>query len=594
MNRSASVDVVNCESVGLSQALRTINRLPRWLASGLGLWLVPTLASPGLAAERIIISYGPLQRSIPIEYIETYAQEGRIEGGLRTYTRYFDDAQLVQLRDILTNSIDLDVVAVSQFLYTEQGETLLQRLGEVIRTESNLSGFYAIRAALILAAAEPEGLTPLNVLKQFPLEGIRIDLARALQDLSSLETLIGQTQEAVAAIAQQSEVEASESIAELALLPDLEDPGPFAFRTETMQLVDGRRNRSFPADIYLPIQNSAAASTTPVIVISHGLGSDRSTFAYFARHLASYGFAVAVPEHPGSNAQQLQSLVSGRANQVTAPDEFINRPLDITYLLDQLERFARENPSQFGQLNLQQVGVMGQSFGGYTALALAGGGINFTQLSTDCPPIDSFNLSLLLQCRATELPQPTVDLKDDRVKAIVAVNPIGSSILGEADFQAIDIPVMLVTSTADTVSPALPEQIRPFTWLNSSDKYLLMLEGGTHFSTIDVPNPESEIVAIPPQVIGPDPALARSYLNVLGLAFFATYTQNRPEYRAYLNAGYVRSISRATLPLNLIRSLTPAQLAQALQEELPPTPDQAPAAPGETPDLQTEADLSQF
>jgi len=42
-----------------------------------------------------------------------------------------------------------------------------------------------------------------------------------------------------------------------------------------------------------------------VIVISHGLGSDRTSFEYLATALASY-FA-AVPEHPGSNAQQLRT-----------------------------------------------------------------------------------------------------------------------------------------------------------------------------------------------------------------------------------------------------------------------------------------------
>jgi predicted dienelactone hydrolase len=110
-------------------------------------------------------------------------------------------------------------------------------------------------------------------------------------------------------------------------------------------------------------------SQSPVIVISHGLGSDRTSFEYLAQHLASYGFAVAVPEHPGSSAEQLRSLLAGRAKTVAEPNEFINRPLDIKYLLNQLARLDASNSSF--QLNLQQVGVIGQSFGGYTALALA-------------------------------------------------------------------------------------------------------------------------------------------------------------------------------------------------------------------------------
>ena len=38
-----------------------------------------------------------------------------------------------------------------------------------------------------------------------------------------------------------------------------------------------------------------------------------------------------------------------------------------------------------------------------------------------------------------------------------------------------------MASSADTVAPALPEQIRPFTWLTTPNRYLLVLEGGNPF-----------------------------------------------------------------------------------------------------------------
>ncbi|MEH1835006.1 MAG: hypothetical protein V7L29_23845 [Nostoc sp.] len=42
----------------------------------------------------------------------------------------------------------------------------------------------------------------------------------------------------------------------------------------------------------------------PWLYISHGVASDCSTFVYLVEHLASYGFAVAVLECPGSNAER--------------------------------------------------------------------------------------------------------------------------------------------------------------------------------------------------------------------------------------------------------------------------------------------------
>jgi predicted dienelactone hydrolase len=294
-------------------------------------------------------------------------------------------------------------------------------------------------------------------------------------------------------------------------------------------------------------------------VISHGLGSDRTTFRYLAEHLASHGFAVAVPEHPGSNAQQFQALISGTVSEVAAPSEFVDRPLDIKYLLDDLTRRARSDP-RYGRLNLEQVGVLGQSFGGYTVLALAGAPINFEQLQKDCgvQALDStFNLSVLLQCRANALPRLNYNLQDPRVKAIVAIDPIDSSVLGQAGFEQISIPTMMVAGSADTVAPALPEQIQPFTWLKTPDRYLVLIDRGTHFSTLEETN---DSVPLPPEVEGPTPVIARRYMNALSLAFFQTYIANQPSYRSYLSASYAQRISQDPLRLSLVRSLSADQL----------------------------------
>ncbi len=530
-----------------------------------------------LGADRLTATYGVLERSVSIDSLSVYANDGSIEGDFKDYVRYLEPEQLDNLRRILRTKANLTPVAVAQFLYTEQGEALLRRLGEVIRTDSHLSGFYAIRAAMIQAAADPAGLTPLNILKQFPLPNIRIDLERTIQILGDLDTLVRQTQSAIALIDQQSVLEASaEPWTPLPNLPDLRSAGSNTWQKRTLRFNDPNRasqNRSFLADIYLPIPPQTNA---PLIVISHGLGSDRTTYAYLARQLASYGFAVAVPEHPGSSSQQIQALISGGANEVTAPTEFVNRPLDIHYLLDQLETLSQTDPRFAGRINLKQVGVVGQSLGGYTALALAGAEINQKQLTQDCQNTDTLNLSLLLQCRALQLPPTEPTFRDDRVKAVIAINPIGSSLLGKTDLSKIKIPVLIISGTADTVAPALPEQILPFTWLQTPDKYLMLLEGGTHFSTINAPTAASQNnqVQLPPEVIGPNPKLAYLYLKAIGTAFFKTYVAEEPQYRTFLSAGYVSSISQKSFPTMFVRSLTAAQLAKIFREvplEPPPS-----------------------
>ncbi|MFN6580992.1 MAG: alpha/beta hydrolase [Aulosira sp. ZfuVER01] len=517
---------------------------------------------PALSAERLTFYYGLLEQSIPIKSLDTYAKTGKVDEDLSTYTNSINKKQLTQLRKVLVTPISLNATEVSQFLYTPIGERLLTNLGKVIQTESHLSGFYAIRAALILAAAtDPKGFTLLDVLQKFPANSISINLARSLEIVDTLQDLVNQTQAAVALINQQSQQQATTvSALKVAPLIDIRKAGSFTWQKQTITLNDVSRSRTFPADIYLPMTQTPS----PVIVISHGLGSDRQSFAYLAEHLASYGFVVAVPEHPGSNSQQLQALLSGITDRVTNPREFVDRPLDVKYLLDELTRLSQSNPAFRGHLNLDQVGVVGQSYGGYTALALAGAKINLAQLKKDCPsPEDTLNISLFFQCLAVRLPQGQYNLSDPRVKAIIAINPVDSQIFGQASLSQIKIPVMIVSGSNDTVAPALPEQIKPFTWLTTPNKYLVLINGGTHFSTI-VESPNA-VVPVPTQVIGSSPELARSYVNALSVLFFKTYAAQQPSYNSYLNSDYINTISHKPLPLSLIKSLNSQELQQAFK-----------------------------
>jgi predicted dienelactone hydrolase len=539
-----------------------------------GLLPVFLCTPPALAAERLYVSYGLLERSISLSALRTYAETGAIEDDdLFVYLQYVKDPKILQeLRKGLNTPADLSSVAVSQFLYTPQGIVLLRRLGQVIQPESRDkdAAFFAIRAALILAADDKKrGLSPLNVLEKFPTRGLRIDIFRSLEIARDLEQLVNTTNKRTVAINQQALQAAAANPLPGSTIPDLISRGPLSWQKESINLIDRSRvlglaagqQRIFPADIYFPqlSRDKSQPGRVPVVVISHGLGSDRSTFAYLAEHLASHGFIVAVPEHPGSNSQQTQALLTGTVSEVAEPTEFIDRPLDVKFLLDELGRKALTD-ARYAQMNLQQVGVLGQSFGGYTTLALAGAPINFAQLKQDCPVEkleNTLNISLLLQCRAEVLPQKPYQLNDARVKAIIAINPIASIVLGQAGLSQIQIPTMMVSGDADTVSPALPEQIIPFSWLQNRDRYLVMVNRGTHFSTLAEAQNGNDPLQLPPEVIGENPGNARRYMNALSLAFFSTYIANQPSYRPYLSAAYGNAITQAPMNLSVLTTLNP-------------------------------------
>ena len=518
------------------------------------------IARPAMAAEEIRATFGPIQSSIPFTSLETYANDGILDDELTPYTRYISPEQLEELREFLTTPVssEVDVVAISNFLYSDPGAVLLKRIGHVVRTRRQ-NGHIPLRAALVLAAADEEnGLTPLNIIEKFPTKILVIDFETGWVIVREIQDAINQSAKAIAWIKEkfQAELEANPSVPALSSI-DQPATRPYEWQLASSSITLERR--AFPVDLYLPDRESPA----PIVVISHGLGSNRYSYQYLAEHLAGHGFAVIVPEHQGSNAERIQALLTGRADQVAESAEFINRTQDIQLILDNLTQQAQTNPELIGRLDFERIGVIGQSFGGYTALALGGATLNFDHLASVCPSIEeietgrdrSLNLSLLLQCRALDLAATQTDplplsLKDERIDAIIAINPIGSAIFGPDGIDDIEIPVMMMTGSADIVAPILREQVYPFSWLQTLEKFLVTMHGGTHFSTIGM---TADDIPIPEPILGPSPETAQRYVEAISLAFFHTHLASVPDDTvASLTPGYIHQLSSESMPLSII------------------------------------------
>ncbi|MBE9225130.1 alpha/beta hydrolase [Phormidium sp. LEGE 05292] len=531
--------------------------------AGLGFWLLSAILTtiPARSAERIAVVYGPIQFSLSVESLEALVKEGKVTEELSSYIGQIDPKNLTDLREIMQRRFEANPTVISQFTKAQLGQTVLERLGRVLQTEQGQNGANSLRTAFIAAAGDPEGLNLLNMLRRFPDRIVRVDLTQGLQIIGEFEKILRNTEASIKLIQQTSIAEASaNSSFSFSQLPDLRRPGSFTWQQETLTINDTERNRPLMVDLYLPKTNTPAN----VIVISHGAAGNRNTLSLLATHLASYGFAIVVMEHQGDSLKRFQDFFTGLADS-PQPQELIYRPLEIKYVLDELQRREQTEPALKGRLNLQQVGVIGQSIGGYTSLALAGAKINFDLLRKDCLNNQIFNLSLLVQCEISRLTPANYELRDDRIKAVIAINPLTSSIFGETGLGQIQIPVMFVAGSADIFTPAFPEQIAPFTWLTTPNKYLVVIENASHFSLLG--GREEDNSALPPfprELVGPDPALARPYLNALSVAFFKTYLTNQPEFQPFLSANYARTISQLPFNLSLVEKLTAEQLTEAL------------------------------
>lgn len=158
--------------------MQTIRKLGQHL--GLITGAIVLTASPVQAAERIYLEVGPLLFSLSVASLETFVQEGKITREFARYANQVDQQTREQIRQALQHPYEMDEVTMYRLTEIPVVADFLQGLGEVINTPSGINGFYAIRSALVLAAAQKGSWTIMDVIHQFPTD-IRINTALAMQ-----------------------------------------------------------------------------------------------------------------------------------------------------------------------------------------------------------------------------------------------------------------------------------------------------------------------------------------------------------------------------------------------------------------------------
>lgn len=549
----------------------------------LGLSCFATLASPAKAAEEIrLIMGGPgLVFDFSIDDLATFAETGEPTDEIRLFARFLDGGTL----SLLNRPIPLDVVQTDNLLYSTLGRDLLQNFGKVVRVHPDVNGYYGLRGAMIGAAAQagPEGWTILDVLRQFPSESIDVRLQDLLALRRTLSVYFSYNRAVVAAIQGQSAAEAESQTPQA--FSDLAQPGPYGFEQTTLtlnhsalrQTTQGIQvNYDFTVKAYLP---QGLSQPAPVVIVSHGFGDVPESFTFIAEHLASHGFVVMVPNHVGSNLGFRQNFLQGFLNTILSPSEFLSRPEEISFLIDELERLTATSPDWAVRLNLDQIGVAGDSLGSSTALALAGANISFAHLANTCDEEEVIlNFALYLQCQARFLPPQDRELGDERIKAAIAAHALGGALYGPAGMGQIDIPLLMVAGSQDIIAQAVTEQIHPFVWLRSDPKYLALLTKGTHFTSKPGREGGDGFFSL---LAGEHRDIGSRYFKALNVAFWRAHLQDQSEYLPYLSASYGEWLSEGEpLALDIVQTLS-ADTLTAAYGQTPPIaiiPDSVPAA----------------
>lgn len=157
--------------------------------------------------------------------------------------------------------------------------------------------------------------------------------------------------------------------------------GRFPVGVRTIEAPDGARGRQFPCEIWYPAATqktgedeardaAAVPGTHPLIVFSHASGQHRRSATFLCTHLSSHGYVVAAMNHSEVVAPELAPGADDTAEQKASRLEGLirSRVPDVRFLLDHLLGGGLAGMGIF--VDPARIGIVGHSFGGWTALAV--------------------------------------------------------------------------------------------------------------------------------------------------------------------------------------------------------------------------------
>lgn len=107
----------------------------------------------------------------------------------------------------------------------------------------------------------------------------------------------------------------------------------------------------------------------PLLMFSHGSCGYPAQSTFLTPLIASYGYVVAAPPHPGNTIFEFPNCGTGAAQGAS----FQERPRDIIFVTDELLAATADDSSPFfGAVDPQRIGMSGHSFGGLTTYLVQG------------------------------------------------------------------------------------------------------------------------------------------------------------------------------------------------------------------------------
>ena len=182
----------------------------------------------------------------------------------------------------------------------------------------------------------------------------------------------------------------------------------------------------------------------PLVMLSHGRGSNPLLYAWFAQTLAAQGYIVAGLYHYRANSYD--QTIAYLANKLW------QRPRDISLAID----FLLKDPAWAAHIDGDRIGVAGHSQGGFTSLWVGGAKVDADKyLAFQNGWKNNQAVPAHLRDELPLDPSPALDVSDKRIKAAFAMAPgiIKAFGMDETGLAQMDIPAYITVGARDTQTP---------------------------------------------------------------------------------------------------------------------------------------------
>ncbi len=187
---------------------------------------------------------------------------------------------------------------------------------------------------------------------------------------------------------------------------------------------------------YVHREAKPSGNSLPVVLLSHGSGGNAERLGWLASEIANRGMIVAAPDHPGTTSGDSDPFQTVKVWE---------RPQDLSAVLD----YLASNSNSGLKPDMNRVGVVGFSLGGFSALSISGVRVSKAQF------IDYCNANRgQLDCgwmQAAGVDFNIIDREryeqsnlDHRIKATVAVDPALPAAIVKQSLATIDRPTLII------------------------------------------------------------------------------------------------------------------------------------------------------